>query len=107
MVILRKFRIRETIVIIDQLKQRLSKVKWHELLDNINVNDDYDKFIATFNTLYDECIPMKRCKTNRKKDPMSPWITKGLLKSINKKNTLYRQYLKSPTNGNLQKFKNL
>ena len=90
---------------IDKLKQRLSKVKWHELLDNINVNDDYDKFIATFNTLYDECIPMKKCKTNRKKDPMSPWITKGLLKSINKKNTLYKQYLKSPTNGNLQKFK--
>ena len=45
---------------IDKLKQRLSKVKWHEFVDNINVNDDYDKFIATFNTLYDECIPMKK-----------------------------------------------
>ena len=30
---------------IDKLKQRLSKVKWHELLDNINVNDDYDDLI--------------------------------------------------------------
>ena len=30
---------------------------------------------------------------------------KGLLKSINKKNKLYKLYLKSPTNENLQKFK--
>ena len=60
---------------IDKLKQRLSEGKWHESLDNINVNDDYDKFIATFITpCYDECIPMKKFKINRKKDPMSPWI---------------------------------
>ena len=44
-------------------------------------------------------------KKKKKKDPLSPWITKGLLKSINKKNALYKQYLQSPTNGNLQKFK--
>ena len=36
---------------------------------------------------------------------MSLWITKGLLKSINTKNKLYKQYIQSPTNGNLQKFK--
>ena len=36
---------------------------------------------------------------------MSPWITKGLLKSINKKNDLYKHNIHSPTNGNLQKFK--
>ena len=52
---------------IDKLKQRLSEVQWHESLDNINLNDDYDKFIATFNTLYDEYIQMKKCKINRKK----------------------------------------
>ena len=36
---------------------------------------------------------------------MSPWITKGLLKSINKKNKLYKQYLNSPSKKGLQKFK--
>ena len=41
----------------------------------------------------------------KKNDPMSPWIAKGLLKSINKKNKLYKQYMQSPTNVNLQKFK--
>ena len=52
---------------IEKLKQRLSEVKWHESLDNINVNADYDKFIATFNSLYDECIPLKNVKSIEKK----------------------------------------
>ena len=69
------------------------------------MNVDYDKFIETFDVLYDESIPLKKCTTNRKKDPLSPWITKGLLKSINKKNKLYKYHLQSPTSEKLQKFK--
>ena len=34
-----------------------------------------------------------------------PWITKGLLKSINNKNKLYKQYIHSPSKKGLQKFK--
>ena len=90
---------------INNLKQRLSHVKWQETLDNNDANDDYNTFVEKFETLYDECIPLKKRTINRKKDPLSPWITKGLLKSINKKNRLYKQYLKNPTNVNLQKFK--
>ena len=90
---------------IAKLKQRLIDVKWQEILDNNNANDDYNKFIETFDTLYNECVPLKKCTNNRRKEPMSPWITKGLLKSINKKNKLYKQYLHSPSNKGLQKFK--
>ena len=90
---------------INKFKKRLSEVKWQEILDNNDANDDYNTFIEQFDKVYDECIPLKKCTINRKKNPMSPWITKGLLKSINKKNKLYKQYIHSPTNGNLQKFK--
>ena len=90
---------------IAKLKQRLIDVKWQEILDNNNANDDYNKFIETFDTLYNECVPLKKCTNNRRKEPMSPWITKGLLKSINKKNKLYKPYLHSPSNKGLQKFK--
>ena len=90
---------------INKFKQLLSDVKWDEFLDNKNANEDYDKFIERFTMLYDECIPMKKCFVNRRKDPLSPWISKGLLKSINKKNKLYKQYLQTPTNKNIQKFK--
>ena len=90
---------------IAKFKQRLIDVKWQEILDNNNANDDYNKFIETFDTLYNECVPLKKCTNNRRKEPMSPWITKGLLKSINKKNKLYKQYLHSPSNKGLQQFK--
>ena len=70
---------------IAKFKQRLIDVKWQDILDNNNANDDYNKFIETFDTLYNECVPLKKCTNNRRKEPMSPWITKGLLKGINKK----------------------
>ena len=90
---------------INKFRQKLSDIEWQNVINNNDVNDDYTKFIEKFNILYDECIPLKKCTVNRKKDPLSPWISKGLLKSINKKNKLYKQYLQNPTTGNLQKFK--
>ena len=44
---------------IKTFEKRLSEVKWQEVLDNNDVNDDYDKFIERFNEIYDECIPLK------------------------------------------------
>ena len=66
----------------------MREVNWCDILDGNNADDDYNRFIVTFDDLYNECIPLKKIKSNRKKEPMSPWITKGLLKSINKKNKL-------------------
>ena len=90
---------------IHKFKKRLSDVKWQEVLHNDNVNNDYNRFVETFEMIYDECIPLKKYIVNKKKEPLSPWITKWLLKSINKKNKLYKEYLRNPTNRNLQKFK--
>ena len=90
---------------ISKFKKRLSEINWQEILDNNDANDVYNTFIERFNEVYDECIPLKKCTINRKRNPMSPWITNCLLKSINKKNKLYKQYIQSPNNGNLQKFK--
>ena len=76
---------------ISRFQNSLSRVNWSEILDGVDVNSDYNKFLNIFNELYDECIPMKKSKTTRKKIPQSPWITKSLLKSINVKNKLYKQ----------------
>ena len=55
--------------------------------------------------MYDECIPLKKCTSKRKRDPKLPWITKGLLISINHKNKLYKEYVQCPSNNKKQKFK--
>ena len=67
---------------ISRFKNSLSRVNWSEILNGVDVNSDYNNFLNKFNELYDECIPMKKSKTSRKKIPQSPWITKGLLKVL-------------------------
>ena len=47
----------------------------------------------------------KNPKSIERQFSQSPWITKGLLKSINVKNKLYKQNLLRPTKDHLVKFK--
>jgi len=90
---------------VTNFQKRLSEVNWQEKLDNVDANVDYNKFIEIFDILYNECIPLKKVSSNKKKEPMSPWISKGLLNSINMKNKMYKQYLQSPSEAKFQKFK--
>ena len=64
---------------IAKLKQRLTSVNWESILHSDSANDDYEVFLKTFTDIYDECIPCKKKVLHRKKEPISPWITKGLL----------------------------
>ena len=78
---------------IDQIKQRLTSVKWESILHSNSANsakDDYefDVFLKTFTDIYEECIPCRKKVFHSKKEPKSPWITKGLLKSIKGTNCL-------------------
>ena len=90
---------------ISHLKQKLSQENWNDILHGIDAECDYNMFIERFNKLYDECIPLKKYKVNRRKIPQSPWITKGILKSITTKNKLYKEYLRSPNEQQAVKFK--
>ena len=90
---------------ISHLKQKLSQENWNDILHGIDAECDYNMFIERFNKLYDGCIPLKKYKVNRRKIPQSPWITKGILKSITTKNKLYKEYLRSPNEQRAVKFK--
>ena len=82
------------------------EINWQEILDNNDANDDYNTLFERFNEVYDECIPLKSAPLIEKEILCHHGLLKvGLLKSINKKNKLYKQYIQSSTNGNLQKFK--
>ena len=84
----------------------MSLVKWNEILDGRDADEDYNKFTEVFMSLYDECILLRKIKPNKiGKDPIYPWITKGLLKSIETKNKLYKECKKQPTEKRITKFK--
>lgn len=50
-----------------KLKDTLGNIKMNEILNNNDVNYDYDKFIEMFTKTYDDCIPLKKCTIKRKK----------------------------------------
>ena len=64
----------------------------------------YNKFISTFGELYDKNCPLQRCK-ERKAETKNPWITHKLKNACNKKNTLYKKYLKHRTIDTETKYK--
>ena len=72
------------------LKKCLSEVKWSEVLDQIDPNNDYNMFVKKFQEIHDQCIPLKKCTSKYKKDPKYPCISKGLLKSIKIIKTNYK-----------------
>ena len=58
----------------------------------------YSNFMSKFNDLYNRCFPIKRkCIYRAKGTPQKPWITKAILKSIRRKDKLYRKYRSSQT----------
>ena len=91
---IRKF----TIPKINKLKQKLELVNWSEVLVQNDVNTSYTKFIDVLKNALDECIPLERCKFDSyKHEPRNPWISKSLLKSINRKNNMYYKFRANPT----------
>lgn len=101
------YRREETDDNINILNKRLSLVNWNDVLGTSTNNADvlYDRFLSKFMSIYNDCIPLTKCnQKGKKKCGRSPWITSGILKSINTKNKLYVSYLKHPTEINLVKF---
>ena len=70
------------------------------------INDEsptsaYSKFITKFVGLYNRSFPVRSKRVSRAKGiPRKPWITKAILKSIGRKDKLFRKYKSSPTASN-------
>ena len=59
----------------------------------------YRKFLYDFSPLYGETFPKLKIKI-KQKTVISPWITKGIMKSSKQKQKLYNKFLKSRTKEN-------
>ena len=73
------------------------------------VDTSYESFLGTIIVIYNSLFPVKEIQIN-KKCLLSPWMTKGLLKSSQKTQNLYNTYLKNKTflnEVNYKKYKNL
>ena len=75
---------------------------WQDLYLLDDANDSYEYSIRVFTDLYEQCFPV--VQVTSKKKCKKPWVTYGLLKSINRKHKLYSNYVKTPTDANKKKY---
>ena len=59
-----------------------------KLENNDSVNEQFDKFCVTFNSVVNKIAPVRKASRKEKRLHAKPWLTKGLLKSIKRKHAL-------------------
>ena len=69
---------------VDSFNLDLAQEQWHDVIQEKNVNKAYDNFIKKLLYYYDKNIPLARQNPHTKVN--NPWITKGILNSIRKRN---------------------
>lgn len=70
-----------------------------------DVNKCYDNFINPFKSLYNQYFPLVTKRIKIKRNNYKPWITPAIVKSISRKNHLYKTWLKLRTESSHEKFK--
>ena len=73
-----------------QFTRELAGIHWEEDLSYDTIDDNYNKFHNKFTEVYNRHFPVKT-KTMSNTRVLSPWLSKGILISIKKKNSLYKQ----------------
>ena len=97
-------RRKETVRNIELLKQDLALEDWLDVFNEPNVNSAYEKFNLKLQHYYNKNIPKVKVKRNPQ-TAKNPWITKGILTSIKKRNRLYKIFIQKPTNQNHNNYK--
>lgn len=81
----------------DQFITRVSNVNWSTILASNDANDAYDQFALVINKCLNESTVTTKCQ-KKFPAPHNPWLTTGLLKSMRKKDNLYKKSKKQPYN---------
>ena len=63
-------------------------------LNQNNVNITFENYLNTVNTLINSHAPLKKLNKKQRKFQQKPWITKGIQNAIEKKNRLFKKYIK-------------
>ena len=81
-------------------------------IENLNsadgLGDNLEEFLNTYNATIDDFFKLKQPKFSKRNWQVNPWITDGLIISINKKESLYDEWkgttTKNDPNGNLHSY---
>ena len=98
-------RRRATLENLASLSASFDNADWSCVYDSNDVNLSFDNFLNVFNEHLDAHIPkQKDNRVNYKSSPRLPWISKSLLRSINRKNRLYYKYKMNKSQSSKDKY---
>ena len=86
------------------LKEKLRKVDWGLLHTIKDPNKAYKTFLNICSNLYKVAFPKIKIKVNSK-TRLSPWTTRGILKSSKHKEILHEKFLKKRNRLNKENYK--
>ena len=71
-------------------------INWKTLMRNDlrDPNISFKRFYEKLDALINEHLPLKRLSKNQIKNRNKPWITKGILKSVRKRDNVYKRFMK-------------
>ena len=87
-----------------QIKAELQTANWDDVAGHSDPNSAYENFWSKYIASYNKCFPLKKVKA-RNGYFNKPWLSKGLLKSIKRKNILYKRYLCKPSSDRENQYK--
>lgn len=75
----------------------LENKDWKSILeiDKKDIDISFNNYMLTFSNLLQQHAPLKKLSNKEIKTLKKPWITTGILKSINKKNEIHRKSVKA------------
>ncbi|XP_057292033.1 uncharacterized protein LOC130614615 [Hydractinia symbiolongicarpus] len=76
---------------------KIIDTNWEQALEieSDDVNISFDKFINRLDGLLDQHVPTRLLTRRQKKRDSNPWITKGIIKSIQQRDRLYKSLIKA------------
>ena len=79
-----------------RFKSEIETVNWAGLPDFNNPSRAYGAFLKKYKQIFNRCFLLKKVKA-KNVSLKKPWFSKALLKSVRKKNILYKRFLNNPT----------
>ena len=89
----------------NKFKALLSNTNWTSVYEAAYGTDNqYSTFEKVIHELHEECFPLKNVKLNPRSD-CKPWISPAILRSIRKKNNMYKKCLTNESPDFLAKYR--
>lgn len=86
----------------------LYDISWDDVITCADVDGDasesYSVFHSKFIALFDEHFPLTSNRYSKRSSPRQEWITKGLIKSCNRKSALYKKFIANPSQAMKRKY---